>query len=288
MRILDRKYFVDPENGFTCRYVRSETERFVLHSHNYYEIFLIVRNNARHIINGNEEMLPEGSLIFIRDFDKHGYRAESGESFDFINLAFGRDVFENLCAYLGTDFCAAKFLSPISPPRANLDAARQKRLSDKMYELNFTDKPELRRIKFKKLLIEIFNEYLLSDRDNNTAAVPFWLSSLCKKMQSKDNFSMGSTRLIELSGKSREHLSRSMKKYLGVTPSEYINELKLRYAENLLKYSNFSVTDICFECGFMNISWFYTLFKQKYSLSPSEFRKVSRSNPSRQSDNSLL
>lgn len=280
MRKLDRKYFVDPENGFTCRYVRSETERFILHSHNYYEVFLIVRNSARHIINGKEEILPEGSLIFIRDFDEHGYRAENGESFDFINLAFGSDMFESLCVYLGIDFRAAAFLSSKCSPRAILDGGRQKHLFDKMSTLNLIDEAKLKRIKFKKLLVEIFTEYLTADTPQNTTKpLPLWLSSLCKKMQSKDNFSLGISRLVELSGKSREHLSRSMKKYLDVTPSEYINELKLRYAETLLKYSNLSVTDICFECGFMNVSWFYTLFKQKFSLSPSEFRKISRNNP---------
>lgn len=79
--------------------------------------------------------------------------------------------------------------------------------------------------------------------------------------------------MYEISGKSREHLSRSLKNYYGVTPSEFIADLRLEYAVNLLLTSNLSVTDICFESGFENLSWFYKQFRQKYGETPADYRK---------------
>ena len=52
LKKLNKNRHVNPETGFTCRYVRSETEYFHPHSHDYYEIFLLVKNEAWHNING--------------------------------------------------------------------------------------------------------------------------------------------------------------------------------------------------------------------------------------------
>ena len=92
-------------------------------------------------------------------------------------------------------------------------------------------------------------------------------------MKKPENFIHGSERMLELSGKTREHLSRSMQKYYNITPTAYINELKLNYAINLMYSSTLSITDICYECGFSNISWFYKLFEREYGISPAKFKR---------------
>ena len=92
-------------------------------------------------------------------------------------------------------------------------------------------------------------------------------------MEQPDNFIAGIDRMTELSKKSREHLSRSLKKHFDITPSEYVNSLRINYAANLLINTNTQVIDICYNCGFMNLSHFYRIFKNAYTLSPREFRK---------------
>ena len=72
--------------------------------------------------------------------------------------------------------------------------------------------------------------------------------------------------MVRLSGKSYEHLSRSMKKYKNMTLSDFINNIRLNHAANLLKYTNLSITDIAIECGYNNISYFPVCFKKKYGI----------------------
>ena len=67
-----------------------------------------------------------------------------------------------------------------------------------------------------------------------------------------------------------------MKKYYGVTVSEYINDLRLNYISNMLQYSNHNILDIIFESGFNNVSWCCECFKKKYGASMSEYRKQKR------------
>lgn len=75
--------------------------------------------------------------------------------------------------------------------------------------------------------------------------------------------------LIELSVVS---FSRLIKKRTGKSFVEFLNELRLGHATRQLLETNKSVTDICYECGFNNISNFNRIFKKSQGCTPSEFR----------------
>jgi len=79
--------------------------------------------------------------------------------------------------------------------------------------------------------------------------------------------------MVALSGKSREHLTRSMRKYIGMSPSEFINDLRLNYIANMLINSNHRILDIIFASGFNTVSHATLLFRKKYGMSMSEFRR---------------
>lgn len=66
--------------------------------------------------------------------------------------------------------------------------------------------------------------------------------------------------------------SRLIKQRTGKTFIEFVNELRLGYATRKLIETNESITEICFNCGFNNISNFNRIFKKKQNCTPSEFR----------------
>ncbi len=68
------------------------------------------------------------------------------------------------------------------------------------------------------------------------------------------------------------YLSRVMKKYYGTTPIEYLNELRLVYAADLLLQTNHSIQYIAANAGFQTPPYFSNCFKKKYLLSPRHFR----------------
>lgn len=69
------------------------------------------------------------------------------------------------------------------------------------------------------------------------------------------------------------YLARIMKKYYGCTPMEYINDLRLVYAADLLLQTNYPIQYIAKCSGFQTVPYFSNCFKKKYSLSPNNFRK---------------
>lgn len=67
--------------------------------------------------------------------------------------------------------------------------------------------------------------------------------------------------------------SRLIKQRTGKTFVEFLNELRLGYATRKLIETNESISEICFNCGFNNISNFNRVFKKKQNCTPSEFRQ---------------
>lgn len=102
---------------------------------------------------------------------------------------------------------------------------------------------------------------------------PKWLETLDVEMSKPENYIAGLPRMLELSMYSQEHLNRVFKRYLKITPTEYINAKRLGYASQLLIEKKYTAADICFMAGFNNLSHFYTVFKKQYQCTPTQFVK---------------
>ena len=66
--------------------------------------------------------------------------------------------------------------------------------------------------------------------------------------------------------------SRLIKQRTGKSFVDFVNEIRLGIATRALIETNKSVSEICFECGFNNISNFNRIFRKKQNCTPSEFR----------------
>lgn len=77
-------------------------------------------------------------------------------------------------------------------------------------------------------------------------------------------------------GYATDYVRTLFKKKLGVTPLKYLTELRLKYADNLLKISNMSVTDVATASGFSDPLYFSKLYKNKYGVSPKIRQKEQR------------
>ena len=66
--------------------------------------------------------------------------------------------------------------------------------------------------------------------------------------------------------------SRLIKQRTGKTFVEFLNDLRLGYATRKLIETNKSISEICFSCGFNNISNFNKVFRKIQGCTPSEYR----------------
>lgn len=130
----------------------------------------------------------------------------------------------------------------------------------------------LREAILESLCLDIALEFLLSAEDRRARGAPVWLRKACAAMERGKNLRRGGARLAELSGKSPEHVIRQMRRYYDMTPTQFVNDLRLRRASELLVASERPVLDISYSLGFENPSYFSQLFKEKYGMPPTRFR----------------
>ena len=74
-------------------------------------------------------------------------------------------------------------------------------------------------------------------------------------------------------GISRVHLHRKMKELTNQTPHDFIRNLRLKQAANLLSSQHHNVTEVMYACGFSNTASFSTMFRKFYGMSPRDYMK---------------
>ena len=73
---------------------------------------------------------------------------------------------------------------------------------------------------------------------------------------------------------SRTSFYRKFKSLTGIAPIEFVKNRRLELARNYLSEGQRSVTDIAYQAGFSNPKYFSTCFREKYGVTPSEYRKT--------------
>jgi AraC family transcriptional regulator len=104
-----------------------------------------------------------------------------------------------------------------------------------------------------------------SERKNIASAIDFMHENLSNSFTLDD--------LARVANLSPYHFLRVFKAEVGKTPFEYLQYLKIEKAKQYLQHRNKSITDVCFESGFTNISHFTRTFSRKVGVTPSAYRK---------------
>jgi len=281
MKVIKYKEdLLDVEAEANYLHQKSVSETAPLHTHEFYEIFLVINGRAVHIVNNYVQKLQRGSLVWIRPSDIHCYDFYKTYDFEFINLSFPRKSFKAVRVYFENHETINEITNSSISPLLNISEYDTRELENKINHIAMLIKGGDKNIVkycFKTFLVDLIYKYYINDYNSinkEQKAPPDWLEKVLLNMQHYDNFSVGLERMIELSNCSQEHLTRECKKYLGLTPTQIINDNRLNYAAYLLKTSDKSVINIYQDAGFNNLSHFYHLFKKAFNCSPKEFIKI--------------
>lgn len=79
--------------------------------------------------------------------------------------------------------------------------------------------------------------------------------------------------LAALSCMSRTYFSRYFKETTGMTVTGFVETLRINRAQCEMGVTGKPIAEICFDCGYQNISSFNVAFKKNCGMTPSEYRK---------------
>ncbi len=78
--------------------------------------------------------------------------------------------------------------------------------------------------------------------------------------------------MADAAATSRAGLNRKMKTILGITPKDFLREVRIQKACQLLRDKTLPINDVAYMCGFSDSRYFSRAFKAKMGVTPSEYR----------------
>ena len=132
-------------------------------------------------------------------------------------------------------------------------------------------------LRVKAIILNLIAEYLklagkqknitiIDEQNENLRAVLTYIA---------DNFTRNLTtyELAKVCHLHPTHFIRTFKLKMAQTPQQYILNMRMEYAKNLLSNTTLPVTEISEQIGFNDTAHFSKAFKNFYSITPTQFRK---------------
>jgi AraC-like DNA-binding protein len=79
--------------------------------------------------------------------------------------------------------------------------------------------------------------------------------------------------LANVAGLSKYHFLRMFRATYGTTPMEYVSQRRIERAQDLLRATNLTVTEVCFAVGFSSLGSFSSRFRRLVGETPGEFQR---------------
>lgn len=248
----------------------SAEETYPLHTHTFYEIVFIARGKGIHCVNDRQQVLADGSLVLIRPWDVHSFRALNYFDFEIFSLGFLENELQSGLEYL--EISADFLTSPELPLHLVLNGSDKVFLEQQLERMFSEQDPVLRKQIFKVILQQVFYHLMFLEK-NEKEVLPDWLSRLDEEMSIQKNYVEGLPQMLRICHYSQEYLNRMFRKYFHMTPTEYINAKRMIYAAELLMTGKYEIIEVCEMVGFCNLSYFYAVFKKQYGCTPYRFTK---------------
>ncbi|MBB5514159.1 AraC family cel operon transcriptional repressor [Rubricella aquisinus] len=260
---------------FARKLLDAKPPRFA-HYHDYYELFIVEKGAVNHWANGRDERLEAGTIACIRPADVHHVSAAADTGAQIINVMFRTDTADHLVRRYGADLENHFFWSTEPQPATyTLSGPRFERGVNLSLDLQ-TTRRSLARI--ERYLLAIMTGVVdLSEQSDPT--LPGWLIQACAQARLPEVFREGAAGFVMAAGRGHEHVCRKTKEHLGVTPSAYINQIRMEYAAHMLRSEDITVSGVAELIGMENLSHFYRTFKNHYGITPRAYRHQHQKSP---------
>jgi AraC-like DNA-binding protein len=252
------------------------------HDHeDHWEFVYVVSGFFVHEMNGQRVRHEEGRITLIRDADVH---ALDGKAFSYVNLAFPPAWLDRFGLFSLKPNLRTVLTEAVVVPQALVPQAERGLLVARFDALlRIAETPEA--VGAFSSLFSLLVSYIeapgpvtrepaavqVSGSPSHTA--PRWLAELLAWAEKRDR-PPSMAEFILKSGYSAEHLIRTLGANHRLTPSRFLGDLRLRRAEDLLRFTNYPIARVADESGWESVRHFERRFRERAGCSPREYRSA--------------
>ena len=287
MLIYKSEDFIPQNKNFTS-FPSAELRSERRHSHDFFEIGYVEDGEGLHYDGSEFQTVKGGSFVLISPGAEHCFSSNENNSIPWLmvyDCLFVKDFFESVREmYLNINELKNSALYKLLSKRERFCLV----LNDADKEIHFY----IEAIKSKcnapfsnadiivknlllNMLIEIGNIYdmQLGLAQTNQKTL-LGIEHLIRYIKVNLDVDLNLDLLAAQIHMSPSYLSRYFKQKTGRTVSEYIMELRIKKAQDLLLSTTHSISDVCFLCGYSSITNFRKYFRKYVGLSPRDYRKL--------------
>lgn len=281
---------ITPLSDKDCFYIADRHKNeftYPIHNHAEYELnFCANVSGVRRIVGDSSELVGDYDLVLITGSElEHVWEQNECTSNDIreITIQFSSDLFEKVLNK--NQFDSIRVMLNKAQVGLCFPMAAIMKVYNMLDCLASEKRGYYAFIKFMTILYELsqFNDEARTLSSSSFAKINVHSDSRrVEKVKAfiNDHYKeeIRLSQLADLIGMTPVSFSRFFKLRTGKNLSEYVIDLRLGYAARLLVDSTMSIAEICYECGFNNLSNFNRIFKKNKVCSPKEFRANYRKN----------
>lgn len=254
-----------------------------LHWHDETEIICLKKGKFKFTINMKEYVQEAPALIFVGSSDIHSIDIAKGNVENVVVFNLGMLSFEN---YDGIQY---KVIGPLLDKAIQFPMIITSR--DKIWDNVITTYEEIFECAEQKNLSSYLrvkaglyqmiaclyeNGYLTNagELEEKEAFRIDIMKSVLTHIRSNFSNKITINDLASIAGMNEQYFCRFFKKNIGKTVTEYLNDVRINRASELLTETSDRIIDIAGRCGYDNLGYFIKRFQQSKGMSPSEYRKV--------------
>ena len=267
----------DMQKNFEIKKIkRSACKMKEPHSHPFHELFYLAKGECTAFLSHNIYKFSKGDIVIVPAGTIHKTDYTGKGMHERIVISFKPTVTEWLNNVVGTDIVSDVMQAGvISIPEKRRDYI-ESLLEKLLFENEGQDplSPGFVSVALAELMLFItrcknYEENVIKEIDVNNRIMQEVATYI---------YNHYSERLIleDVAKKfnlSRSYLSKKFKSVTGFGFKEYIINVRIQHACELLLNTNKSITDIAFECGFNDSNYFGDAFRRTKGISPNKYRK---------------
>jgi AraC-like DNA-binding protein/quercetin dioxygenase-like cupin family protein len=253
---------------------------FPIHYHPEFELNMVLNSKGKRIIGDSILEYNELDLVLIGPNTPHAWAGSSCESTQVVTVQFHND-------FIGEKMLERKLMYPI---RELLEKANRGILFSQDTAISIKDRIlKLSESQdFDSLLDFLSILYDLSiSRNQKVLATPSYLgqynTTKSRRIEKVNEYiqqnlhqSIKIKEVADIVNMSETAFSHFFKKRTQRSFSDYITDMRVGNTARQLIETEKSISEICYDCGFNNISNFNRIFKKKIGLTPTDFRSQQR------------